>query len=183
MSQPLLRLSFDGNAREARLYVGFRKAAKGYTMGAPRLFNCSYLYKGTPLAVFYMHDRASFPSGRFDEALSGATGVKPTKEQVIAFNQYAHNWLNELHRSYPIIAAWGWSGRLSKPKKADPKFAEAWLEVVTSLGKKCDTKATNHLEKTLELAIKELPADLRERGKEVLALRNAAWDKLVTGGR
>lgn len=176
---PLIRLDFEKPGRDGRLYIGFAKTPKGFVRdalanGTPLPLESRAWYNRSPLLKLYCHDKATFPSGLFSEAISGARGVKPTKEQIIGFIQYVRNWLGEMHKLAPIVAAWGWSGALPK-HKPDPQFAAAWVDVMASLGKNKDQTLDRRPEQALQKALKELSAKDAARGAEVLELRKAVW--------
>lgn len=181
MAEPPIRLNFEGNARDGGLYIGFAKmprtelrAAIIYGRRAP--LDSPLWYRNSPLLLLHVHDRATYPSGRFDEGLAGARGAKPTKEQVTAYSQYIRNYILEINKLARVTAAWGWSGRLAK-SKPDPKFAAAWVEVIASLGTNKDPHFTSDIERMLDAALKELAPKDQPRGTEVLAIRASAIAK------
>ena len=128
-----------------------------------------------PLVRFGVHDQATLPSGRFDEALSGEVGVKPTPERVAEFTELMRSWIVMMNEHVPVIAAWGYSGRIAKVP-ADPVFANAWVDAIAKLGKRIDNIIGRDPDKLLKRAIKELKdkAD-KQRAQAILEVRKAAW--------
>ena len=178
------RLDFDPPGRDGRLYIGFAKLPRGNTRaqieaeaGGPLNWVC--WYARSRLVMFGCHDKRTPPSGRFDDALSGSAGVKPSPQQVQQFIDELSATLRRVNEIAPIVAAFGWSGRVSKAVSPDPEFAEAWVDVLESLGSRTDQTFGRRPEQALKKVLWELSGDARRHGDEVFAARKAAWGGVI----